>query len=112
MISSPSSGQRQYIWQGLLVTGDITRHGKGAFSLLSPILTAQIQAGIFVVLRSRLAPLIVNLDVVTELQPCSIRVVSVLEFYTECRETGSGYAAFPGSSIAAKIFLDSFSLVQ
>ncbi|KJA15257.1 hypothetical protein HYPSUDRAFT_172830 [Hypholoma sublateritium FD-334 SS-4] len=87
VVTQTEVDQRQYIWQGLLVTGDITRHVKG----------------IGVALQSRLASFIVNPDLVTELQPRSIRVLSVPEYYAEYRETGNGYATFLGSSIAAKI---------
>ena len=71
------------------------------------ILTAQIYKGIGVALQSRLAPFIANPDLVTELQPRAIRVLSVPEYYAEYRETGNGYAAFLGSSIAAKVRLTS-----
>ena len=71
------------------------------------ILTAQIYKGIGVALQSRLAPFIVNPDLVTELQPRAIRVLSVPEYYAEYRETGNGYTAFLGSSIAAKVRLAS-----
>ncbi|KAF8629082.1 hypothetical protein AX15_003576 [Amanita polypyramis BW_CC] len=84
--------QRQYIWQGLVVTGDITKRAKG----------------LAVALQSRLAPFLSQPDLQTDVQPRSIRVLTVPEYYAEYRETGNGYAAFLGSSIAAKIvFSDS-----
>jgi actin-related protein 9 len=79
--------QRQYIWQGLFVTGDITRHVKG----------------IGVALQSRLAPFIANPDLQSDVQPRSIRVLSVPEYYAEYRDTSNSYATFLGSSITAKI---------
>ncbi|KAF8972665.1 actin-related protein [Flammula alnicola] len=87
VVSQTEVDQRQYIWQGLFVTGDITRYVKG----------------IGVALQSRLAPFISSPELVTDLQPRSIRVLSVPEYYAEYRETGNGYAAFLGSSITAKI---------
>ena len=111
VVTQTEVDQRQYIWHGLLVTGDITRHVKGAhlscFVHFFSILTAQIYKGIGVALQSRLAPFIANPDLVTELQPRAIRVLSVPEYYAEYRETGNGYAAFLGSSIAAKVRLTS-----
>ncbi|KDR67987.1 hypothetical protein GALMADRAFT_257536 [Galerina marginata CBS 339.88] len=87
VVNQTDVDQRQYIWQGLVVTGDITRHVKG----------------IGVALQSRLAPFIVNPELQSDVQPRSIRVLSVPEYYAEYRETGNGYAAFLGSSITAKI---------
>ncbi|PFH51034.1 hypothetical protein AMATHDRAFT_143549 [Amanita thiersii Skay4041] len=84
--------QRPYIWQGLFVTGDITRRVKG----------------MSIALQSRLAPYLIQPDLITDIQPRSIRVLNVPEFYSEYRETGNGYAAFLGGSITAKIiFSDS-----
>ncbi|KAJ3517020.1 hypothetical protein NMY22_g14063 [Coprinellus aureogranulatus] len=80
---------RQYLWQGLFVTGDITRFVKG----------------IGVSLQSRLSPFLVNL-VETDVQPRTIRVLNVPEYYAEYRETGNGYSAFLGSSIVAKIIFN------
>ncbi|KAJ8522723.1 hypothetical protein ONZ45_g733 [Pleurotus djamor] len=87
--------QRQYIWQGLFVTGDITRHVRG----------------IGVALQSRLAPYVVsNTDIQTDVQARSIRLLNVPEYYPEYRDTGNGYASFLGSSIVAKLcFNDSSS---
>ncbi|KAM6496851.1 actin-related protein [Amanita muscaria] len=79
--------QRQYIWQGLVVTGDITRRVKG----------------IGIALQSRLAPYLSQPDLITDVQPRVIRVLSVPEYYAEYRETGNGCAGFLGSSITAKI---------
>ncbi|KAJ3498007.1 hypothetical protein NLJ89_g10277 [Agrocybe chaxingu] len=79
--------QRQYIWKGLFVTGDVTRHVKG----------------IGIALQSRLAQFIMNPDLNTDLQPRLIRVLNVPDYYAEYRETGNGYATFLGTSITAKI---------
>ena len=37
LVNQAEVDQRQYIWQGLFVTGDITRHVKGQFFFLPPI---------------------------------------------------------------------------
>ncbi|KIJ65723.1 hypothetical protein HYDPIDRAFT_110872 [Hydnomerulius pinastri MD-312] len=80
--------QRQYIWQGLFVTGDLTNYVKG----------------IGTALQSRLSPFILsNPDQQNEVQPRSIRVLGVPEYFAEYREKGDGLAAFLGSSIVAKI---------
>ncbi|KAF9526129.1 actin-related protein [Crepidotus variabilis] len=79
--------QRQYIWQGLLITGEVTRHVKG----------------VGIALQSRVAPFIINPEISTDIQPRSTRVLNVPDFFAEYRETGNGYAAFLGSSITAKI---------
>ncbi|KAI0788794.1 actin-like ATPase domain-containing protein [Abortiporus biennis] len=84
---------RQYIWQGLFVTGDITDHTKG--------LGAALQA--------RLSPFILGTaDHANEVQPKSIRVLKIPEYFAEYRDKGDGLASFLGSSIVAKIaFTDS-----
>ncbi|KAK7445413.1 hypothetical protein VKT23_014830 [Stygiomarasmius scandens] len=79
--------QRQYIWQGVLVTGDLTKTVKG----------------LAIALQSRLAPYVVNPELQTDVQPRSIRLLNVPEYYPEYRDTGEGYAAFLGSSIVAKL---------
>jgi len=79
--------QRQYIWGGLFVTGDLTRHVKG----------------IGIALQSRLAPFIANPELQTDVQPRSLRVLNVPEYFPEYRDTGNGFAAFLGASIVAKI---------
>ncbi|KAF9447508.1 actin-related protein [Macrolepiota fuliginosa MF-IS2] len=82
--------QRMYIWQGLLVTGDATRCVKG----------------IGLALQSRLAPFLYSPESSMDIQPRSIRVLGVPEYYAEYRETGNSYAAFLGSSITAKIIFN------
>ncbi|KAF9221374.1 actin-related protein [Gyrodon lividus] len=80
--------QRQYILQGLFVTGDLANRVKG----------------IGTALQSRLSPFILgNPDQHNEVQPRSIRVVSVPEYFAEYREKGDGLAAFLGTTIVAKI---------
>ena len=86
-VSQVGVDQRQYVWQGLLVTGDVTRHVKG----------------IGVALQSRLAPFIGSPELQTDVQPRSIRVVTIPDYYAEYRETGNGFAAFLGLSIIAKV---------
>ncbi|KAF7309637.1 hypothetical protein MIND_00334800 [Mycena indigotica] len=86
--------QRQYIWGGLFVTGEITQHVKG----------------IGIALQSRVAPFLVNPDLQTELQTRAVRVLNVPDYFPEYRDTGNGFAAFLGASITAKItFNDSMS---
>ncbi|KAF8889362.1 actin-related protein [Infundibulicybe gibba] len=89
-VSQTDVDQRQYIWAGLFVTGDLTRHVKG----------------IPIALQSRLAPYISQPDLQTDVQPRMIRVLSVPEYYPEYRDTGNGFAAFLGSSITAKIIFN------
>ncbi|KAF7356859.1 SWI/SNF and RSC complexes subunit arp9 [Mycena venus] len=79
--------QRQYIWGGLFVTGDLTQHVKG----------------IGIALQSRLAPFIANAELQTDVQPRSLRVLNLPEYFPEYRDTGNGFAAFLGASIVAKI---------
>ncbi|RDB23550.1 SWI/SNF and RSC complexes subunit arp9 [Hypsizygus marmoreus] len=84
--------QRQSLWAGLFVTGDVTRYVKG----------------IGVALQSRVAPYIANSDLQSDVQPRYARALSVPEYYPEYRDTGNGLACFLGSSITAKIiFSDS-----
>lgn len=59
--------------------------------------------GIGVALQSRLASFINNPELITDIQPRSIRVLSVPDYYAEYHKTGNGYAAFLGSSITAKV---------
>ncbi|KAF9462943.1 actin-related protein [Collybia nuda] len=82
--------QRQYIWGGLFVTGDITRHVRG----------------IGVALQSRLAPFVASPDLQTDIQARYVRTLSVPEYYPEYRDTGNGFAGFLGASIVAKIIFN------
>ncbi|KAG6334195.1 hypothetical protein ID866_4895 [Astraeus odoratus] len=80
--------QRQYIWQALFVTGDLGNRVKGVGTAL----------------QSRLSPYILSTpDQQTEVQPRSIRVVNVPEYFAEFREKGDRLAAFLGTSIVAKV---------
>ncbi|KAJ3801235.1 actin-related protein [Lentinula aff. detonsa] len=78
---------RQYIWQGLFVTGDLTRHVKG----------------IAVALQSRLSPFIAQPELQTDVQARFIRILYLPDYYPEYRDTGEGFAAFLGCSIVAKL---------
>ncbi|KAJ7173783.1 actin-related protein [Mycena filopes] len=82
--------QRQYIWAGLFVTGDLTRHVKS----------------IGIALQSRIAPFIANAELQTDVQPRAVRVLNVPEYFPEYRDTGNGFAAFLGASITAKIIFN------
>ncbi|KAI0060952.1 actin-like ATPase domain-containing protein [Artomyces pyxidatus] len=80
--------QRKYMWNGLLVTGDIASHVKGVATAL----------------QSRLKPFILgNPDQHNEVQTQHIRTLKVPEYFAEYREKGDGLAAFLGSTIVAKI---------
>ncbi|KAI6112731.1 actin family [Pisolithus sp. B1] len=83
--------QREYIWQGLFVTGDLGNRVKG----------------IGIALQSRLSPYIPsNSEQPTDMQPRLIRVASVPEYFAEFREKGDRLAAFLGTSIVAKIIFN------
>ncbi|KAK7056223.1 hypothetical protein VNI00_002775 [Paramarasmius palmivorus] len=98
---------RQYIWQGILVTGSITRYVKGSSfgSTCSSKITKLTYTfiGIAVALQSRLGLYLNNPDLQTDIQPRSVRLLHLPEYYPEYRDTGEGYAAFLGSSITAKL---------
>jgi actin-related protein 9 len=100
--------QRQYIWHGLIVTGDIATHVKGEFSpaiylTLHP--HCQLE-GIAPALQTYLASFILSsADQYNEVQPRLIRTIGVPEYFAEYREKGDGLAAFLGSSIVAKVHL-------
>ncbi|KAG7093759.1 hypothetical protein E1B28_007408 [Marasmius oreades] len=78
---------RQYVWAGVFVTGSVTKNIKG----------------IGVALQSRLGVYTHNSDLQTDTQPRMVRLLTLPEYYPEYRDTGEGYAAFLGSSIAAKL---------
>ncbi|TFK25578.1 actin-like ATPase domain-containing protein [Coprinopsis marcescibilis] len=92
-VSQVDPDLRQYLWQGLLVTGEVTQFIKG----------------IGISLQSRLAPFVTSSGLDTDTQPRSIRVLNVPEYYAEYRDTGNGYSAFLGSSIVAKIIFNDHS---
>ncbi|KAI9440526.1 actin-like ATPase domain-containing protein [Lactarius indigo] len=80
--------QRQYIWYGLMVTGDVTARVKGVAPALQTHLSSFILS---------------NADQHNEVQPKQVRIVRVPEYFAEYREKGDGLAAFLGSSIVAKV---------
>ncbi|KAH9036369.1 actin-like ATPase domain-containing protein [Lactarius pseudohatsudake] len=80
--------QRQYIWYGLMVTGDVTARVKGVAPALQTYLSSFILG---------------NADQHNEVQPRQVRIVRVPEYFAEYREKGDGLAAFLGSSIVAKV---------
>jgi actin-related protein 9 len=80
--------QRQYIWHGLMVTGDIATYVKGIAPALQTYLASFIPS---------------SADQYNEVQPRQIRTVGVPEYFAEYREKGDGLAAFLGSSIVAKV---------
>jgi actin-related protein 9 len=97
--------QRQYIWHGLMVTGDVVTYVKGKFSsALYLTFVAQRNGGIAPALQNYLSSFILsNADQHNEVQPKQIRTVKVPEYFAEYRERGDGLAAFLGSSIVAKV---------
>ncbi|THH29515.1 hypothetical protein EUX98_g4662 [Antrodiella citrinella] len=79
---------RQYVWQGLLVTGELTNQVKGLGAAL----------------QTRLAPfLLSNVDQLNEVQPKAIKVLKIPDYFAEYREKGDGLASFLGASVVAKI---------
>jgi actin-related protein 9 len=55
-------------------------------------------------LSIRLAPYILsNPEQQNDVQPKTINVLRVPEYFAEYRETGNGYAAFLGSQVVAKV---------
>ncbi|KAF7797189.1 hypothetical protein EIP86_008381 [Pleurotus ostreatoroseus] len=87
--------QRQYIWQGLFVTGEITNHIKG----------------LGVALQARLKPYLLSApDQANEVQPKFIRILKVPDYFAEYRDKGDGLASFLGCSIVAKVKTMSYIL--
>ncbi|THH19437.1 hypothetical protein EW146_g1731 [Bondarzewia mesenterica] len=80
--------QRQYIWAGLFVTGEVTAYVKGVGPALQSRLSTYILS---------------NPDQQNDVQPRHIRLVKVPDYFAEFREKGDGLAAFLGSTIVAKI---------
>ena len=55
-------------------------------------------------LQARLAPFILSAaDQANEVQPRSIRVIRVPDYFAEYRDKGDGLASFLGTSIVAKV---------
>ncbi|KAI0031289.1 actin-like ATPase domain-containing protein [Vararia minispora EC-137] len=82
--------QRQDIYAGLLVTGEIASHVKGLGAAL----------------QERLAPYMLGnpeLAQHNDVQPRAVRLVRVPDYFAEFRERGDGLAAFLGASIVAKV---------
>ena len=96
---------RQYIWQGLFVTGELTSHIKGVSSRY-PVYTSHpiFLAGLGAALQARLSSFILSApDQQNEVQPKSIRTLKIPDYFAEYREKGDGLASFLGSSIVAKV---------
>ncbi|TFL05408.1 actin-like ATPase domain-containing protein [Pterulicium gracile] len=84
--------QRPYVWSGLFVTGDITRHVRG----------------LGITLQNRLGHYILsNSDIQSDVQTRSIRILNLPEYFPEYRDTGEQYAAFLGASITSKVSCNS-----
>ncbi|EPQ56387.1 actin-like protein [Gloeophyllum trabeum ATCC 11539] len=80
--------QRQYVWQGLFVTGELARYIKGMGTSL----------------QSRLMSYILSQpDQHNDVQARHIRVLKIPEYFAEYREKGDGLASFLGAGIVAKI---------
>jgi actin-related protein 9 len=100
--------QRQYIWLGLMVTGDIATYVKGKFSSAKLSYVCDVTqlriGGIAPALQTHLTSFMLSsADQHNEVQPKQIRTVRVPEYFAEYREKGDGLAAFLGSSIVAKV---------
>ncbi len=103
--------QRNYIWQGLFVTGAITNHIKGMLSRV--ILTtyadadgcAHSFAGLGLALSARVSPYILSApDVLNnEVQPRGVKTLRVPDYFAEYRDKGDGLAGFLGASVIAKV---------
>ncbi|KAL1943075.1 hypothetical protein VTO73DRAFT_4746 [Trametes versicolor] len=81
--------QRNYIWQGLFVTGAITNHIKGLGLALSARVSPYILS----------APDVLN----NEVQPRGVKTLRVPDYFAEYRDKGDGLAGFLGTSIVAKL---------
>ncbi|KAI0766576.1 actin-like ATPase domain-containing protein [Trametes elegans] len=81
--------QRNYIWQGLFVTGAITDHIKGLGAALSDRVSPYILS----------APDVLN----NEVQPRAVKTLRVPDYFAEYRDKGDGLAGFLGTSIVAKL---------
>jgi len=88
--------QRQYMLGsplaagGVFFTGDITNHVKGL-------------GAFFAVLLGRYIVSNPEQQVSNEVQPKSIRILKIPDYFSEYRDKGDGLAAFLGGSIVAKI---------
>ncbi|KAH9888940.1 actin-like ATPase domain-containing protein [Cubamyces lactineus] len=80
---------RNYIWQGLFVTGAITNHIKGLGAALSARVSPYILS----------APDPLN----NEVQPRAVKTLRVPDYFAEYRDKGDGLAGFLGTSIIAKL---------
>ena len=117
VLSRTEVDQRQYILGsplaagGLLVTGDMTSNVKGGADvwlrdhhhLLIGFTVSVGMGAFFAVLLGRYIVQNPEQHLMNDIQPKSIRVLKLPEFYSEYREKGEGYAAFLGSSIVAKV---------
>jgi actin-related protein 9 len=96
--------QRQYIWGGLFVTGELANHVKGAYVQLFKCFRGLIVVGVGTALQSRCAPYILSsADQANDIQTRFIRPITVPEYFAEYRDKADGLAAFLGSSIVAKV---------
>ncbi|KAF9813445.1 hypothetical protein IEO21_05604 [Rhodonia placenta] len=87
-VSRAEVDQRSYMWQGLFVTGEITKHVRGLGAALQTRLNAYM---------------VFSADQLNEVQPRVIRTLKIPEYFAEYREKGDGLASFLGASIVAKI---------
>ncbi|KAI0350678.1 actin-like ATPase domain-containing protein [Trametes cingulata] len=88
-VSKTDIDQRNYIWQGLFVTGAITNHVKGLGLALSARVSSYILS----------APDVLN----NEVQPRTVKTLRVPDYFAEYRDKGDGLAGFLGTSIVAKL---------
>jgi actin-related protein 9 len=82
-------------------------------SLSLLLLVSCFEIGIGRTLQTRLSPFLANGDEQNEIQPRSIDVLKVPDYFAEYREVGDGYAAFLGSCIVAKVSkLIAYSIIR
>lgn len=99
---------RQYVWQGLFVTGDIVSGVKGTWpNIVScPIHHLFVFKGLGPALCERCAPFLLSTDAgatQNEVQTRTAISLSVPEYFAEFRERGDTLASFLGASIVGKV---------
>lgn len=88
VVARTDLNSRIALWDGFFVTGDCT----------------SLVKGIGLAIQARLTPyLLGNPDIQNDVQPKSVRVLHVPEYFAEYRERGDGFAAFLGASVVAKV---------
>ncbi|KDQ61600.1 hypothetical protein JAAARDRAFT_31063 [Jaapia argillacea MUCL 33604] len=84
---------RQYIWNGLFVSGELTEHIRGLSAALSARLTPFILSPTSAATQPEY----------NEVQPRAIRTLEIPQYFAEWRDKGDGGASFLGGCIIAKV---------